>query len=184
MPTVAQVQRALDTLHNNTRSGHGNLYSQECGRSRVSDPINFPLGRSSAKEFGKIIQAAAFVEMASDRVRFKKAVAAGWAEARCPSQPKFQQSVELSICLDTRTDVSGSVREVKIKIVNEKYEVSRRLLALTDIKGCKTSLGKVGQIKETLNDVSKRTPTELRSQGSSFLLCGRRESRAPHGRLR
>lgn len=107
-PTVAQVQRALDTLHNNTRSGHGNLYSQECGRSRVSDPINFPLGRSTAKEFGKIIQAAAFVEMASDRVRFKQAVAAGWAEARCPSQPKFQQSlvfgpVALSICLDTRT---------------------------------------------------------------------------------
>ena len=108
VPTVAQVQRALDTLHNNTRSGHGNLYSQECGRSRVSDPINFPLGRSTAKEFGKIIQAAAFVEMASDRVRFKQAVAAGWAEARCPSQPKFQQSlvlgpVALSICLDTRT---------------------------------------------------------------------------------
>ena len=50
-------------------------------------------------------------------------------------------------------DVSGSAREVKIKIVNEKYEVSRRLLALTDIKGCKTSLGKVGQIKDTLNEV-------------------------------
>ena len=49
--------------------------------------------------------------------------------------------------------MSGSAREVKIKIVNEKYEVSRRLLALTDIKGCKTSLGKVGQIKDTLNEV-------------------------------
>ena len=96
IPTSAQLHRAVECLKKQTRAGQGCLYETSCRQSRVSDPFNFPEGRSTAKEGMKLTRASAAVEQDKDRQLLREALAAGWAEAACQHGARGFKAVSLT----------------------------------------------------------------------------------------
>ncbi|CAE7192465.1 unnamed protein product, partial [Symbiodinium natans] len=121
VPTPAQVRLALEVLRMPS-SAQGRSYEARCELAGRADCRNFPAGRSCATEHARIIRTVAEVlwdeaRQWPDRRLAAKCKSAGWAE-----------------------DVSKDSLCVKMRLVDHKYQVHHRMLALSKCHGVKAGM--------------------------------------------